>query len=33
MWADNSPAGGAAFHFSLPLSEPPMIEQEEEAPS
>lgn len=30
IWADNLPAGGAAFHFALPLSEPPaLIEQEE----
>ncbi len=29
IWADNSPSGGAAFHFALPLSEPPLIEQEE----
>ncbi|MBI4808649.1 MAG: sensor histidine kinase KdpD [Nitrosomonadales bacterium] len=29
IWADNLPSGGAAFHFALPLSEPPMIEQEE----
>lgn len=29
IWADNVLSGGAAFHFSLPLSEPPMIEQEE----
>jgi two-component system sensor histidine kinase KdpD len=29
MWADSSSFGGAAFHFTLPLSEPPLIEQEE----
>ena len=29
IWADNSPSGGAAFHFALPLTEPPLIEQEE----
>jgi two-component system sensor histidine kinase KdpD len=29
IWADNLPSGGAAFHFALPLSEPPLIEQEE----
>jgi two-component system, OmpR family, sensor histidine kinase KdpD len=29
MWADNLPSGGAAFHFALPLSEPPSIENEE----
>ncbi len=29
MWADNLPTGGAAFHFALPLNEPPLIEQEE----
>jgi two-component system sensor histidine kinase KdpD len=29
IWADNSPAGGAAFHFTLPLTEPPVIEHEE----
>ena len=29
IWADNLPAGGAAFHFALPKSEPPLIEQEE----
>jgi two-component system sensor histidine kinase KdpD len=31
MWADNLPSGGAAFHFALPLSEPPSIENEETA--
>jgi two-component system sensor histidine kinase KdpD len=29
IWADNLPTGGAAFHFALPLTEPPLIEQEE----
>jgi two-component system sensor histidine kinase KdpD len=29
IWADNLPAGGAAFHFTLPLTEPPLIEHEE----
>jgi two-component system sensor histidine kinase KdpD len=29
IWADNLPTGGAAFHFTLPLSEPPLIESEE----
>jgi two-component system sensor histidine kinase KdpD len=29
IWADNSRSGGAAFHFALPLTEPPLIEQEE----
>jgi two-component system sensor histidine kinase KdpD len=29
IWAGNLPSGGAAFHFALPLAEPPMIEQEE----
>ena len=29
IWVENITSGGAAFHFSLPLSEPPMIEQEE----
>ncbi|MGA7596215.1 MAG: ATP-binding protein, partial [Gallionella sp.] len=30
IWADNLPSGGAAFHFTLPLTEsPPMTEQEE----
>ncbi len=33
IWADNLPAGGAAFHFALPLSEPPLIEHEEAVPS
>lgn len=31
MWADNLPTGGAAFHFTLPLTEPPLIEHEEAA--
>jgi two-component system, OmpR family, sensor histidine kinase KdpD len=25
IWAENLPAGGASFHFTLPLSEPPPI--------
>ncbi|MGO8756374.1 MAG: DUF4118 domain-containing protein [Gallionellaceae bacterium] len=29
IWADNLPSGGAAFHFTLPLTEPPLIENEE----
>jgi two-component system sensor histidine kinase KdpD len=29
IWADNLPTGGAAFHFTLPLSEAPIIELEE----
>ncbi len=29
IWADNLPTGGAAFHFTLPLTEPPLIEHEE----
>jgi len=29
IWADNLPSGGAAFHFALPLTEPPFIENEE----
>jgi two-component system sensor histidine kinase KdpD len=29
IWADNSSHGGAIFHFTLPLTEPPLIEQEE----
>jgi len=34
IWADNLPSGGAAFHFALPLTEPPpMIEHEEIAES
>jgi two-component system sensor histidine kinase KdpD len=33
IWADNLPSGGAAFHFTLPLTEPPMIEHEEIATS
>ncbi len=31
IWVDNLFSGGAAFHFTLPLSEPPLIEQEEAA--
>lgn len=33
IWADNLSSGGAAFHFTLPLSEPPLIEHEEIAES
>jgi len=34
IWADNLPSGGAAFHFTLPLTEPPpLIEHEEAAES
>jgi len=34
IWADNLPSGGAAFHFTLPLTEPPpLIEHEEAAQS
>ncbi len=33
MWADDFPGGGAAFHFTLPLTEPPLIEQEETSQS
>jgi two-component system, OmpR family, sensor histidine kinase KdpD len=29
IWADNLSTGGAAFHFALPLTEPPLIEHEE----
>ncbi len=29
IWADNLPLGGAAFHFALPLTEPPSVENEE----
>ncbi len=29
IWAENLSTGGAAFHFTLPLSEPPLIEREE----
>jgi two-component system, OmpR family, sensor histidine kinase KdpD len=29
IWADNLSSGGAAFHFTLPLSEPPLVEMEE----
>jgi two-component system sensor histidine kinase KdpD len=29
IWADNSASGGAAFHFALPLTEPPLIENED----
>jgi two-component system sensor histidine kinase KdpD len=31
IWADNLPAGGAAFHFTLPLTEPPSMSEHEEA--
>jgi len=33
IWADNLPTGGAAFHFTLPLTESPLIEHEETVPS
>ncbi len=33
MWADNRASGGAAFHFTLPLTDPPPIEQEEASQS
>ncbi len=29
IWANNLPSGGAAFHFALPLTEAPFIENEE----
>jgi two-component system sensor histidine kinase KdpD len=29
IWVDNSDSGGAAFHFTLPLTEPPLIENED----
>jgi two-component system sensor histidine kinase KdpD len=29
IWADNTSLGGAAFHFALPLTESPLIEDEE----
>ncbi|MFZ2301524.1 MAG: sensor histidine kinase KdpD [Gallionella sp.] len=29
IWADNPPSGGAAFHFALPLTEAPLIDNEE----
>jgi len=29
IWADNLSTGGAAFHFTLPLTKPPLIEHEE----
>jgi two-component system sensor histidine kinase KdpD len=29
IWVDNLSSGGAAFHFSLPLTESPLIEMEE----
>lgn len=32
IWANNLLSGGAAFHFALPLTEPPLIEHEEIAP-
>jgi two-component system sensor histidine kinase KdpD len=28
IWADNLPAGGAAFHFTLPLNDSHLIERE-----
>jgi two-component system sensor histidine kinase KdpD len=31
IWAENLSTGGAAFRFTLPLSEPPLIEHEENA--
>lgn len=33
IWVDNQAIGGAAFHFSLPLSEAPMFEHEDEMQS
>jgi two-component system sensor histidine kinase KdpD len=33
IWADNLPSGGAAFHFALPLTEPPLVEHEEAVPA
>jgi two-component system sensor histidine kinase KdpD len=33
IWVDNLSTGGAAFHFALPLTEPPLIEQEEASQS
>lgn len=33
MWADNLPSGGAAIHFTLPLTEQPSFEHEEILPS
>jgi two-component system sensor histidine kinase KdpD len=33
IWADNLPSGGAAFHFTLPLTEPPEVEHEEVIPA
>lgn len=29
IWAENLPSGGAAFRFTLPLTEPPLMEHEE----
>ena len=31
IWADNLSSGGAAFHFALPLTEPPSLIEPEEA--
>jgi two-component system sensor histidine kinase KdpD len=33
IWVDNQASGGAAFHFSLPLTEAPMFEHEDEMQS
>jgi len=33
IWADNLSSGGVAFHFALPLTESPLIEQEESTQS
>lgn len=30
IWADNTPSGGACFHFTLPLTAPPELAQTEE---
>jgi two-component system sensor histidine kinase KdpD len=32
IWVDNQASGGAAFHFSLPLTEAPAFEHEDEMP-
>jgi two-component system sensor histidine kinase KdpD len=29
IWADNISSGGAAFHFALPLTEAPRVENED----
>ncbi len=29
IWAENLPSGGAAFRFTLPLTEAPLVENEE----